>query len=207
MIKQVLNENGSFFLNLGSSLKNPQFPFDVLFVCLKHFHLQNTFHWIKSISLDLKEGTISKGHFKPINSDRFVNDCHEYIFHFTKTGNVKIDRKAIGVGYSDISNIKRWKSSNNQNLRCRGNNWFIPYKTVQQKKDHPCPFPLTLPLNCIKLQKKSNLIVLDPFVGSGQTGLAAAKSGKVTKFIGFDIDQNYINISEQKIKNEIKKEA
>ena len=37
------------------------------------------------------------GHFKPINSPRFLNDCHEYIFHFTKSGCVELNRLALGV--------------------------------------------------------------------------------------------------------------
>ena len=42
---------------------------------------------------------ISAGHFKPINSKRFVNDCHEYVFHLTKSGDVALDRRAAGVPY------------------------------------------------------------------------------------------------------------
>ena len=50
------------------------------------------------------------GHFKPINSPRFLNDCHEYVFHFTKSGRVELNRLALGVPYQDKSNIARWSS-------------------------------------------------------------------------------------------------
>ena len=43
-----------------------------------------------------KGDTISAGHFKPINSRRYVNDCHEYVFHLTKTGEVPLDRRGAG---------------------------------------------------------------------------------------------------------------
>jgi hypothetical protein len=43
----------------------------------------------------------SIGHFKPITSERYLTDVQEYIFHFTKTENVKIDKLAIGVKYQD----------------------------------------------------------------------------------------------------------
>jgi hypothetical protein len=43
----------------------------------------------------------SHGHFKPITSERYLTDVQEYIFHFTKTENVKIDKLAIGVKYQD----------------------------------------------------------------------------------------------------------
>ena len=48
------------------------------------------------------------GHFKPIRSPKFLNGCQEFVFHFTKTGRVKIDRLSIGVPYQHKSNIKRW---------------------------------------------------------------------------------------------------
>ena len=51
---------------------------------------------------------ISAGHFKPINSPRYLTDCHEYVFHLTKSGNVPLDRLAVGVAYADKSNIARW---------------------------------------------------------------------------------------------------
>jgi site-specific DNA-methyltransferase (adenine-specific) len=51
----------------------------------------------------------SIGHFKPITSERYLTDVQEYIFHFTKTENVKIDKLAIGVNIK--TNIGRWKSA------------------------------------------------------------------------------------------------
>ena len=44
-------------------------------------------------------GDIAVGHFKPIVSNRFLNDCHEYIFHFTKEGNTVLDKLSVGVPY------------------------------------------------------------------------------------------------------------
>src|SRR3990172_7267874 len=64
------------------------------------FFLQNHIVWVKSI--DINDNSF--GHFKPINSGRFLNNNHESIFHFTKTGEVKIDRLAVGSKYKDKSN-------------------------------------------------------------------------------------------------------
>jgi len=77
-VKRVLAEKGSFFLNLGACPSNPLIPHEML-VALKQdnvgFHLQNTFHWIKSITIQTKAGEqISAGHFKPLQSQRFVTD-------------------------------------------------------------------------------------------------------------------------------------
>src|SRR5207253_7485933 len=77
------------------------------------FVLQNTIHWIKSIAIDNR----TFGHFKPISSKRFLNDCQEYIFHFTKTGRVEIDRLAVGVPYQDKSNIARWSHTRGRDSR------------------------------------------------------------------------------------------
>ena len=100
-VKRVLKEQGSFFLNLGACPSNPLIPHELL-VALKGddvgFVLQNTFHWIKSITVQTKEGEqVSAGHYKPLHSYRYVNDCHEYIFHLTKRGDTRLDRLSIGV--------------------------------------------------------------------------------------------------------------
>ena len=90
---------------------------------------------------------VSRGHFKPISSQRFLNDCHEYIFHFTKSGRVEIDRLALGVPYQDKSNIARWSHTSGRDRRCRGNTWFIPYETIQSRqkeRPHPATFPVEL---------------------------------------------------------------
>ena len=99
-IKRLLKIDGSLFLNLGSAPSNPLIPHELVVELKKLFVLQNTFHWIKSITIETRRGEqISAGHFKPIHSKRFVNDCHEYIFHLTKTGDAALDRLAVGVPY------------------------------------------------------------------------------------------------------------
>jgi len=65
---------------------------------------------------------VSVGHFKPINSKRFLNDCHEFVFHFTKSGKAPVDRLAVGVPYADKSNISRWFHTEGKDKRCSGNN-------------------------------------------------------------------------------------
>jgi site-specific DNA-methyltransferase (adenine-specific) len=135
------------------------------------------------------------GHFKPISSKRFLNDCHEYIFHFTKTGRTEIDRLAIGVPYQDKSNIARWSHTRGSDLRCRGNTWFIPYETIQNRekeRPHPATFPVQLAEWCIKLHGAPRVkTMLDPFLGIGNSAVAAQRCG-VKKFIGFEIDEAYL---------------
>jgi site-specific DNA-methyltransferase (adenine-specific) len=202
-VERVLAPNGSFFLNLGGCPRRPLLPYQVILAAADIFRLQNTFHWIKSISIDnpalpIPPDIMSVGHFKPINSPRFVNDCHEFVFHLTKTGKVPIDRLALGVPYMDKSNVKRWSHTGGKDKRCRGNTWFIPYKTIcnsAKDRPHPATFPPKLAENAIRLHGAvrpfPTMKVLDPFVGIGNTVLGAMVLG-VDTVTGFDIDESYL---------------
>jgi site-specific DNA-methyltransferase (adenine-specific) len=124
-----------------------------------------------------------------------LNDCHEYIFHLTPKGETPIDRLALGVPYSDKSNIARWKHTAGTDRRCRGNTWFVPYQTIRNRekdRPHPATFPIELAENCIRLHGlRYDLVVLDPFLGIGNSAIAAQRCG-VKKFIGFEIDETYL---------------
>jgi site-specific DNA-methyltransferase (adenine-specific) len=203
---RALKPMGSLFLNVGAAPTNPLLPHQVaiLFVEQLGFVLQNTVHWIKSIALpdDQSSRIVSRGHFKPINSRRFLNDCHEPLFHFTKTGDVPIDRLSLGVPYADKTNIARWSHTEGRDLRCRGNVWFIPYQTIRSREDdrpHPATFPIELAENCIKLHGDAeHRVMLDPFLGIGSSAIAAARQ-RVRRFIGFDVDQGYIETARQRL--------
>jgi len=199
-VKTALADTGSLFLNVGSMPSDPYVPFDVLGVMRSRFVLQNVIHWIKSIAISKADvgdypgiaGDVAVGHYKPINSKRFVNDCHEYIFHLTKLGSVELDRLAVGVPYQDKTNVARWAKAGG-GLRCRGNTWFIPYKTIlsrDKERPHPATFPVQLPERCIRLHGlERTKLVLDPFLGIGHTALACQALG--VDFVGFEIDPDY----------------
>jgi site-specific DNA-methyltransferase (adenine-specific) len=206
-VKQSLTDDGSFFLNIGNKLKDPWIAWDVAYVLRKYFVLQNVIHWVKSIAISKAQvgnypniaGDIAVGHFKPIMSNRFLNDCHEYIFHFTKYGDVHLDKLAVGVSYQDKTNIERWKAANKEDRRDRGNMWFIPYQTIQSRskqRPHPATFPVKLPEMCIRLHGNAKLVV-DPFVGIGSAAVAAMRLG--ISFVGFEIDKEYLDATIDRI--------
>jgi len=202
-IARLLKTDGSFFLNVGATPANPMFPHELALELRELFVLQNTIHWIKSISIEEQDGEIvSRGHFKPINSQRFLNDCHEYIFHFTKTGRVELDRLALGVPYQDKTNIARWSHTGGRDRRCRGNTWFISYETIQSRdkeRPHPATFPVELADKCIRLHGAEKVTtMLDPFLGIGNSAIAAQRCG-VPKFIGFEIDEMYLAEAKRRI--------
>ncbi len=77
--------------------------------------------------------------------------------------------------------------------------WSFPGES-RKKIGHPAPFPLELPLRCIKLFSFVGDTVLDPFVGSGTTLIAAYKLKR--KAIGVEIDQKYFNLAKERITKE-----
>ncbi len=206
---RALDPAGSLFLNVGAKPTDPWTALDVAQAARPHLHLQNTLHWIKSIAID-RDATgasagltrdLNVGHYKPINSDRFVNDCHEFIFHFTPTGRTPLDRRAIGVPYQDASNVARWATGGG-NRRCRGNTWFIPYETIQDRakdRPHPATFPPRVPEYCVKLHGLSRVkLMADPFLGLGSSAVAAAQLG--VDFIGIELDEHYLNEAVSRVK-------
>jgi site-specific DNA-methyltransferase (adenine-specific) len=200
-VAAVLAEGGSLFLNVGAKPTDPWTALDVAQAVRPHLQLQNLIHWIKSISIDaagagarsgLSED-LSVGHYKPINSDRFLNDCQEFVFHFSHNAKAPLDRLALGVKYQDASNVARWQRGGS-GVRCRGNTWFIPYETIQSRdrdRPHPATFPPKLPEYCIRLHGRTRTrVVMDPFTGLGSTAVAAARM-KVG-FIGVELDEHYL---------------
>jgi site-specific DNA-methyltransferase (adenine-specific) len=194
--RRILRSDGSLFLNVGASPSNPLLPHELVLQLRGTFVLQNAIHWIKAITVEDENGAaVSRGHFKPISSPRFLNDCHEYVFHLTPEGRTPIDRLALGVPYADKSNIARWGHTEGRDRRCRGNTWFVPYETIKSRdkqRPHPATFPVQLAENCIKLHGVSRVqTMLDPFLGIGNSALAAQRCG-VPSFIGFEIDEAYL---------------
>ena len=189
-LRRVLKPQGSFFLNISGSSSRPWLPFELIVRLRALFALQNHITWVKSIAI----GDVSTGHYKPVNGPRFLNHAHEHVFHLTRSGDVKLDRLAIGVPFKDKSNIAR--RGHAQDLHCRGNTWFIPYRTVNsraQKFHHPGTFPVELPLCCIRLHGVAAPLVLDPFMGTGTTLVAAQRAGG--RGIGVEIDPSYVAIA------------
>ena len=201
--KRVLTEDGSLFVNVGYSSTEPWIAMDVANTLRKDFFLQNQITWVKNISIN----ETSYGHFKPINSKRFVNVTNESIFHFTKNGNTIVEKLAIGVPYVHKSNLhsrsEAKKDTVKADVRCRGNTWFIPYETIQNNKKerggHPASYPVQLVEMCVKLcmgDSKEGKI-LDPLLGTGTTLVAAKKLGLTGT--GIDINSNFLEFARTRL--------
>jgi site-specific DNA-methyltransferase (adenine-specific) len=198
---RALTPQGSLFLNVGAKPTDPWTALDVAQAARPHLQLQNTIHWIKSIAIEKSlagaraglEDDLAVGHYKPINSRRFLHDCHEFVFHFSPQGDTPLERQAVGVRYQDQSNVGRWRAAAS-GVRCRGNTWFIPYDTIQSRdkdRPHPATFPPKLPEMCLRLHGLERIQrVADPFLGLGSTAIACAQLG--VSFIGIEMDEGYL---------------
>ena len=229
-IKHCLKDDGHLFLNMGYSDIDPWVGMNVAQVARNNFVLQNHINWVKSIHVNDK----TSGHFKPINSQRYMCPTWEHLFHFTKDGNVNIDRLSVGVKYEYYEgNIRSKKATklrkklkllcwseeyidkiknelkleeealtkkDKPNLRDKGNCWYIPYETINSKElkgKHPAIFPVKLVEECIKVGGVKSGVVLDPFMGTGTTAIAALNQG--CEYIGFDVDNEYITFANRRI--------
>ena len=194
-LARVMRPEASLFLNFGGTCTDPGPAVQAAAAFGGPFVLQNEIVWVKSITID----DDTRGNFKPVNSPRFLNHTHEKLYHFTKTGHVKLDRLAVGVPYKDKSNlVRRDGGGARQDRRCAGNVWFIPYEPNAAKPfKHPAGFPVALPERCLKLHGGAHLAVLDPFVGSGSTVVAAERLGHAG--IGIELDPAYAKIAVERI--------
>lgn len=81
--------------------------------------------------------------------------------------------------------------------------WELPAERAT-RIGHPAPFPVELPRRLIDLYTYRGDLVLDPFVGSGTTALAAVRAGR--HYAGYDLDQSYIDLAEARLAREAEDE-
>jgi site-specific DNA-methyltransferase (adenine-specific) len=146
-MKRVMTDDGQLFLNVGYSNIDPWVAMDVAQVFRNEFILQNNFTWVKHIAVEDK----GYGQYKPISSKRFSSATTESIFHFTKTGNVEIDRLAIGqrnkaedYKYPELYSEERYISTTRRKIarRLKYQNWtdFKNNSSDEQKEQFQTMF-------------------------------------------------------------------
>ena len=134
------------------------------------------------------------------------NQVFEYMFVFSKgkpkTFNpIMVDCKSADKDYkSTCKKITKGKERTYKEFKINkqkvdSNIW--KFAVAQNKTEHPAVFPLELPLRHIKTWTNENDVVLDPFMGSGTTGLACKELNR--DFIGIEIDENYYHIAQKRL--------
>ena len=126
-----------------------------------------------------------------------LRDIHEYILVFSK-GDYKRERKKAEMERKRNTILK------DQFMEWTKSVWIMKAESAR-KIGHPAPFPEELPYRLIQLYSFTNDIVLDPFMGSGTTGVAALKSDRF--YVGYEINEEYIQLAERRLepfKNQLK---
>lgn len=120
-------------------------------------------------------------------SNPTLRDVHEYILVFSKD---MFRRKSPKKRRSTISK--------EEFLELTKSAWAFSAVSARQV-GHPAPFPVELPYRCIQLYTFEDEVVLDPFMGSGQTAIAAIKTNR--RYVGYEIDEKYVKLAERRINN------
>jgi site-specific DNA-methyltransferase (adenine-specific) len=100
---------------------------------------------------------------------------------FWKPGVTKVDRSRLAK--------KEWRDWGSRGV------WYIP--SVRANDDHEAKFPIELPRRFIQLLTEPGEVVLDCFMGSGTTAIAAIQQGR--KFIGLELVKEYVKLIERNI--------
>jgi DNA modification methylase len=116
-----------------------------------------------------------------------LRDTHEYILVFSKG---TFSRKKPADRESTITK--------EEFLEFTKSVWTFPAESAK-KVGHPAPFPMELPHRLLQLYTYKGEVVLDPFMGSGQTALAALKAGRC--YVGYEIDDNYGRLADRRIRS------
>jgi len=116
-------------------------------------------------------------------------DEFEYIYIFWKPGVTKVDRTRLSR--------QEWRDWGSRGV------WTIP--SVRANNDHEAKFPVELPKRLIRLLTDPNDLVLDCFLGSGTTAIAAIQENR--HFLGIELLENYIKLSKQNIDKALKTQA
>ena len=182
---KYLKEDGRICINIGDA-KNGKIPTHSDFIqILKELNFLpiTTIIWKKN---NIKSLTAWGSYMSP-SCPSFPRD-YEYLIVMGKT------QKLIHKGKTSLTKEKF--------IECANGTWLIAPEHVS-KLGHPAAFPVELPKRCIEMFTYEEDLILDPFMGSGTTAIAAMRTNR--HFIGFEIDEKYFNLSQERIKKEILK--
>lgn len=180
---RVLCTGGRLAVNVASTWRQPYIPLHSYITMQLHelgLIMRGEIIWDKGASVGVSTawGSFARA------SNPTLRDVHEYILVFSK-GSLKLDStgKRSGISNRDFVEWTRsiWRFSTESPRRVR----------------HPSPFPEELPRRLILLYTNVGDLVLDPFMGSGTTAVAAVKEGR--RYIGYDSEPDYCLAARQRL--------
>jgi DNA modification methylase len=178
-VYRVLRPGGRYVVNVANLGRKPYIPLHALFYTLHMdvgFLPMGEIIWLKARGAS---GSCAWGSWLSAKAPR-LRDIHEYLLVFAKQSYSRPD-----IGVSDIDRDEFMSSTLSV--------WEIPAESAS-RVGHPAPFPVELAQAVIKLYSYAGDVVLDPFVGSGTTCIAAVLSDR--HYVGFDTVRDYCEMAE-----------
>lgn len=205
---RVLKPTGSFVLNIKERVVNSErhtYVLELILALRKQGWL-----WTEEYMWHKKNSYPGKW------PNRF-RDSWERLLHFTKTKKFQMNQDEVMVPVGDWAKDRLKNLSETDQIRDNSkvgsgfgkniSNWVgremvypsnvVYLATECSNTKHSAAFPIELPIWFIKLFSSPNDVVLDPFLGSGTTAVAALELGR--KFIGIEINSEYISIAQERI--------
>jgi site-specific DNA-methyltransferase (adenine-specific) len=200
---RVLCRGGRLAVNIANTGRKPYVPLNA-YIAQQLIELgllmRGEIIWDKgpSVGISTAWGSFARA------SNPTLRDVHEYILVFCKQA-YKLEQttsKESGIENLEFVEWTKsvWRSPQEQIADSEKSLWR--FDTLSKKRDrhapdHPAPFPIDLPLRLILLYTNVGDLVLDPFIGSGTTALAAKMTQR--HYIGYEIDPKYCAIAEERI--------
>lgn len=185
-VKRVLVPGGRACINIANLGRKPYIPLHAFLIedmLDLGFLMRGEIIWNKASS-----GSPSTAWGTWLSAKNpILRDIHEYILVFSKSSFAR-DR---------IEN-KKSTISKEEFLEFTKSVWTFSAEPAT-KVGHPAPFPVELPYRLIQLYTFEKEVILDPFMGSGQTAIAAIKTHR--HYIGYETNQEYIELAQRRIKD------
>lgn len=183
-VQRVLVPGGRACVNVANLGRRPYIPLHGL-IALQMiemgFQMRGEIIWQKGSSA----GTSTAWGSWMSPSNPTLRDTHEYILVFSK-----------GTFSRGASIGRQATISRDQFLEYTKSVWSFAAESAT-RVGHPAPFPTELPYRLIQLYTYQDEVVLDPFIGSGQTALAAIQAGR--HYVGYEIDERYVELATRRI--------
>ena len=180
----MLVPGGRACINIASLGRKPYIPLHAFIVQNMldlGFLMRGEIIWNKAASAS--PSTAWGSWLSPANPT--LRDVHEYLLVFSKDS---FRRKPPSQRQSTISREEFLENTRSV--------WTFPAESAH-KVGHPAPFPIELPYRLIQLYTFAGEVVLDPFMGSGQTAIAALKTGR--HYVGYETSQEYVKLAETRL--------
>lgn len=187
---RVLVDGGRACINIANIGRKPYIPLSdyVSKIMIEiGFNMRGEIIWNKSAGAGI---STAWGSFQSA-SNPILRDVHEYILIFSK-GNYKRERD------KNEKELRKDNITKEEFIEWTKSVWTMNTESAK-RIGHPAPFPEELPNRLIKLFSFTNDIVIDPFMGSGTTAIAAIKNNR--NFVGYEINKEYINLANNRILN------